>query len=125
MPTGGKPQIEEIGCREVEPYLIPDPGDAGAISVARGGYCELTTTGAETRTLADPVYKGQTIDLVFITDGGDCVITAASAINQAGNTIMTFADVGDHIRLIGAWNATDGFEWKTVAAGTDNGVALS
>ena len=33
MPIGGNPQLEEINARGVEPVLIPDPGDAGAIDV--------------------------------------------------------------------------------------------
>ena len=119
---GGMPQTEDIYCRGVEPELIPDPGDAGAIDVSRSGYCELTTTAAQTRTLADPTFRGQVIDFVFISDGGDCVITAASAVNQTGNNTLTFSDIGEHIRLVGAYNATDGWEWKVIA---NDGVALS
>ena len=114
MPLGGNPQLEEINALGVEPAIIPDPGDAGAIDVSHSGYCELTTAAAETRTLADPVFRGQIIDLVFISDGGDCVVTAASAVNQTGNNTITFTDVGEHTRLVGTWNATDGWEWKTI-----------
>lgn len=122
MAQGGRFQVEDIAARELAPAIIPDPGNAGAISVARSGYCELSTAGAETRTLADPVFKGQVIDFVFVVDGGDCVITAASPINQTGNNTLTFADVGDHLRLVGAYNATDGWEWKVIA---NDGVALT
>jgi hypothetical protein len=122
MPIGGKPQVEDILSRGIEPYLIPDPGDAGAIQVNQPGFCELTTAGAETRTLADPTFRGEIIDFTFIVDVSDCVITAASPINQNADTIMTFADIGDHIRLIGFFNATDGWEWRVIA---NDGVALS
>lgn len=122
MPIGGKPQVEDILSRGIEPYKIPDPGDAGAIQVNQPGFCELTTGGAETRTLADPSYRGQIIDLYCFYDGGDCVITAASPINQTGNTQMTFTDVGEHIRLIGYYNATDGWEWRAIC---NDGVALA
>ena len=122
-PARGLPQVEAIMSLGTVPAIIADPGDAGAIDVSTAGYCELTTAGAETRTLADPVFKGQEIDLVFIADGGDCVITAAPAINQTGNTIMTFSAIGESIRLMGHWNATDGWEW--VAISLANGVALS
>lgn len=122
-PSGGRPQVEEIDSRGVAPIIITDPGDAGTIDVSRSGYLELTSAGGgETRTLPDPVFKGQIIDLVFIVDGSDCVVTASSAVNQTGNTIMTFADIGDHVRMVGAWNTTDGFEWKQVA---NDGAALS
>ena len=78
--------------------------------------------GAETRTHAARAFRGQTVDRPFITDGGDCVVTASSPVNQAGNTIMTFADIGDHVRLVGFWNATDGWEWRVVA---NDGAAQS
>jgi hypothetical protein len=123
MTIGGTPQVEEISARGVEPVIIPDPGDAGTIDVSHWGYCELTTGGAETRTLPDPVYRGQEITFVFLFDGGNCVITADSPINQAGNTILTFTDVGESVTLMGHWNATDGWEW--VAVSLLNGVTPS
>jgi hypothetical protein len=94
----GRPIREGIYSLGVEPRQIPDPGDAGAIQINQIGYVRLVTTGAETRTLADPSFIGQVMDLFFDTDGGDCVITAASPINQNGDTIMTFSDVGEHIQ---------------------------
>jgi hypothetical protein len=117
----GRPPKENILAVGVEPRQIDDPGDAGAISVNQPGYVQLVTTGAETRTLADPSYIGQVIDLFFYTDGGACVITAASPINQTGNTTMTFEDVGDHLQLKGHYNPTDGWEWRVVV---NDGVTL-
>ena len=122
MALGGRPQVEEIYTRGVEPALIPDPGNGGTIDVSRSGYLELTTTGAQTRTLPDPTFRGQVLDIVFIVDGGDCVVTASSPVNQTGNNTITFTDVGEHTRLVGAYNATDGWEWKTVA---NDGAALT
>lgn len=122
MTLGGKPQVEEIDARGVAPVLIADPGNAGTIDVSRSGYIELVTAGAETRTLPDPTFRGQILDIVFITDVGDCVITASSAVNQTGNNTITFTDVGEHTRLVGAWNATDGWEWKTIV---NDGAALT
>lgn len=120
---GGKPQVEDIYALGVAPEIIPDPGDAGTIDVSRSGYCELSSGGGgETRTLPDPTFRGQVIDLVFVVDGSDIVITSDSPINQTGNTSLTFADVGDHLRLMGAYNATDGWEWKVVC---NDGVALA
>ena len=118
-----RPQRELINVLGVEPRAIADPGNAGTIEVeSGGGYIELVTAGAETRTLADPAFKGQTLDLTFITDQGDCVVTASSPLNQNGDTIMTFADVGDHVLVVGFWNSTDGWEWRQVA---NDGAALS
>ena len=122
MALGGKPQVEEIDARGVAPVIIPDPGNAGTIDVSRSGYLELTTAAAETRTLPDPVFRGQLLDIVFISDAGDCVVTASSAVNQTGNNTITFTDIGEHIRLVGAYNATDGWEWKVIVT---DGAALT
>ncbi len=122
MANSGRPQVEDIHSRGVEPWVIPDPGDGGTIDTLRSGYLELTTAGAETRTLGDPTFRGQVIDILFIVDGGDCVVTTSSPMNQTGNNTITFADVGDHQRLVGHYNATDGWEWREIA---NDGAALS
>jgi len=114
MPLGGKRQVVENDARGIHPVIIPDPGDAGTIDTSHSGYCELTTAGAETRTLGDPAYRGQFIELVFISDGGNCVVTASSPVNQTGNNTITFQDIGDVWNAVGAYNATDGWEWKTI-----------
>lgn len=119
----GATKISLAGAYYVEPTAIADPGNAGAIPVTVAGYCPLVTAAGETRTLADPSYDGQVIDLFFKTDAGDCVVTAASPVNQAGNNTLTFADEGDHIKLIGYTGFTvGGAEWRVVA---NDGVALS
>ena len=120
---GGRPQLEEIYSRGVEPEIIPDPGNAGAIDVSRSGICLITTAAAETRTLADPTFRGQQIDINMIVDGGDCVITAASPVNQTGHTLITLSAIGGFIRLVGKYNATDGWEWQEVFE--DTGSATS
>ena len=101
--------------------LIADPGDGNAIPVTRTGHVPLVSAGAETRTIADADGAGFTMDLYFKTDGGACVVTAASPINQTGNNTLTFADVGDHIRLVSIEDGAD-FEWREAA---NDGVALS
>lgn len=118
----GKALVEEINVRGVEPTVQPDPGDGGNFEVSRPAVINIATAGAETRTLADPVFIGQVIDLFFIVDGGDCTVTASSPINQTGNNTLIFSDIGEHIRLVGHFNATDGWEWRVIA---NDGVALS
>lgn len=120
--SAGGVQVEGIYAIGTKPKEIADPGDAGAIDVTRSGYVLFVSGGAETRTLADPTFIGQEIDLFFKTDGGDCVVAAASPVNQTGNNTITFADVGDHQRLVGQWNATDGWEWREIA---NDGAALT
>src|ERR1041385_1100637 len=80
--------------------LVLDPGDAGAIPVSQSGICNLTSAGAETRTLAVPGFAGQRLTLCMDTDGGDIVVTAAQAFNQAGNTTITFDTAGDVVDLV-------------------------
>ena len=91
-------QIEvEAALQEIYPHvevLLADTGDAGAIPVARSGNVALTSAGAETRTLAIPAAQG--IELVVSCDVyvGDIVITAASAVNQTGDTVITLGSAG-------------------------------
>ena len=123
MALSGNPQVEEINARGVEPVIILDPGDGGTFDVSRPGIIEVTTGGAETRTLPDPVFRGQQIDIVMVADGGDCVITASSPVNQTGHTTITLSAIGGFIRLVGKFNATDGWEWQEVME--DTGSATS
>tara|TARA_Y100000310_G_scaffold283894_2_gene306199 strand:- start:337 stop:708 length:372 start_codon:yes stop_codon:yes gene_type:complete len=121
-PSAGRPPLKQIHAVGVEPRNLGDPGASGNILTHQAGFINLVTGGAETRTLDDPKWVGQKLQLNFETDGGNCVITADSAINQTGNTIMTFADAGDHIELVGARDGAGDFEWRVIA---NDGVALS
>lgn len=94
-------------------FNIADPGNGGAIPVTTSGVCNLTSAGAETRTLAAPTFEGQMLTLCCNVDGGDNVITVASAYNQAGNTTITLNDAGDTINLIGARIAS-ALRWRLV-----------
>ena len=100
---------------------IADPGNAGAIPVLSSGHVAIVTAGSETRTLAIPTFAGQEILLYVKTDGGTCVITVASAINQTGNNTITMADVNDSIRLHAVENGSN-LAWRVVA---NDGAALS
>ena len=91
--------------------IITDPGNGGAIPVTRSGCVALVTAGAETRTLAAPTFVNQMLTLYFKTDGGDCVVTAATGLNAGGNTRITLNDENDSIQLIGAYNGT-ALRWR-------------
>jgi len=99
---------------------IGDPGPTlsgnltNAIPVNDSGYVPIVTVGVETRTLADAAAPGLTLDLYFKTDGGNCVITSASPVNQAGNNTITFTDIGEHVRLVSVDDGGD-FEWRVVS----------
>jgi len=101
--------------------IIADPGDAGAIPVIKSGSVSIVSASAETRTLADPSFVGQTLNIGLKTDGGTVTLTAASPVNQTGNNTLAFADVGDHIMLIASEDGSD-IEWRVVA---NDGISLS
>jgi len=100
---------------------ITDPGNAGAIPVTQSGYCPIVTAGSETRTLAAPVFIGEELTLYIKTDGGSCVITVASAVNQTGNNTLTMNEVRDVI-VLRAIESGSSKVWMVVA---NDGVSLS
>lgn len=102
-------------------FVVPDPGNGGAIAPGASGICSLVSTGAETRTVAAPEHFGQELTLAMQTDGGDIVVTFSAAFNAAGNTTMTFADVMDVATLISIWNGAN-LRWRICC---NDGVALS
>lgn len=96
--------------------------DAAAIPVTHSGSLPITQNGAETNTLADPTYLGQRQSYFVDTDtSGARVITAASRINQAGNTVITLTEVGDFIALE-AITVGGALKWQVVA---NDGAVLS
>lgn len=101
-----------------------DPGDAGTLQALSNASVSLTSAGAgETRTLADPAFVGQALSLIHIVDGGDIAVTAASAINKAGNTGIAFADVDDFIHLVAVdVDGAGDLEWRVVQ---NDGCTLS
>ncbi len=102
-------------------FVVADPGNAAAISVATSGVCELTSAGAETRTLARPTFVGQKLALICDVYVGNIVVTASAAINQTGNTIMTFGAAADMIELTGM-KVAGALVWRATA---NDGCALS
>lgn len=124
--SGNNSEIEVLRQEPVQQFgydnTVADPGDAAAIVVDRDfGVCPLVTGGAETRTLAIPANIGQTFSMCLDTDGGDCVVTVASGINQTGNNTLTFADAGDEITLK-AMKEGAALIWRIIS---NDGVALS
>lgn len=100
------------------------PATGTAIPVVNSLSCYLAIpAGASTNTLAAPTYCGQRMSFLAISDaGGSWAITSATAINQAGNTIMTFADAQDFIMLEAVATGAATLRWQVVA---NDGVALS
>lgn len=102
-------------------FTLPDPGNAKALTSTNTGTIPIVTAAAETRTLADPAKTGLRLTLAMKTDGGDCVITVASAFNSSGNTIITMNDAGDSIELRSI-PVGSGYKWKIV---NNDGCSLS
>ncbi len=101
--------------------VTADPGDAGAINVRVSSFVPIVTAGAETRTLAVPKFVGQRLSLFMDTDGGDCVITVAQAINATGNNTITMNDARDAIHLVGI-TVGGALRWEVQ---TNSGCSLS
>ena len=101
--------------------VLTDPGNAGAIPVADSGHVDLVTAGAETRTLAAPTNIGQVLLLSFKTKVGNCVVTAAAAVNQTGNTTITLDTAADSILLVGIASGSNKV-WRVVY---NDGCSLS
>jgi hypothetical protein len=117
----------EAGIAELAKYEaieLADPGTGQAITVTRSATVDFTigSAGAETNTLAIPTFLGQRMVLCAKTVGtGTRAVTAASAINQTGNTIMTFAQARDAIGLC-AIKVGSALAWQVQF---NDGVALS
>lgn len=93
-------------------HVLPDPGVGGRITVLKDlQICELVTAAAEARTLSNPTKAGIRFTLRMKTDGGDATVTASNGFNVAGNTVATFADVGDQLDLISVSHTT-GYRWE-------------
>jgi hypothetical protein len=95
---------------------IADPGTGVAIPVTASGVCPLTigSAGAESNSLADPTFMGQMITIVADTVGsGTRAVTAASVINGANNTIMTFNAVRDQI-VLQAITVAGALKWSII-----------
>jgi len=93
---------------------LADPGAAGAIPVTDSGHVEIVTATAETRTLAAPSNVGQLLLISLKTDGGNCVITCATTVNQTGNNTITLDDAGDAILLVAKASGTNK-RWSVVS----------
>lgn len=100
--------------------IVRDPGASGAIGVTLSGEVPLVTAGAETRTLAAPSFIGQELTLYMKTDNGDCVVTVATTVDEAGNTTITFANTGEMARLLAVEEGST-LRWRVVGS---DGVVL-
>jgi len=102
-------------------FLLADVASGQALPVTSTGHVEIVSTGADTRTLAAPTYIGQMLLLSHKTDGGSCVITCATTINDSANNTITMTDVGEAILLVAKANGANK-RWMVVS---NDGCTLS
>ena len=117
------PKAKTVFVKTVKgPEALPDPGNAGAISVGTKilGYVPLVTAGAETRTLAAPTVIGQELLLYCKTFVGNCVVTCATTVNEAGNNTITFTATGQACKLTAVEEGAN-IRWRL---GSVDGAAL-
>lgn len=106
-------------------HTIEDPGNTGSIVADRDlGIVPIVTAAAETRTLADPIKEGLTLTIYMKTDGGDCTITATSAVDQSSTTSIVLGDVGDSVTMVSAKDS-GGFCWRVIGSNGISGVGES
>jgi hypothetical protein len=87
---------------------IDDPGDGGTINPVVNAIVAMTSGGAETRSLEDPVRVGQVLILTMAEYGGDIVVTSTNSlgVSHSGGVVldtMTFNYDDDYAVLIGAY----------------------
>ena len=116
--VSGNPTIEVPGGI----IEVSDPGTGQAIPVTGAAYIGLTIAGSETNTLAVPTAIGTVLQLNCDTyTSGSRVITSAQAINQAGNTVLTFGAARDYI-VLRSIKVGGALRWQV---SYNDGVALS
>lgn len=86
-------------------------------------YCQSSAGAVPITVGAAPVFAGQTLTFLFVSDGGgDIVITFPAVLNAAGNTVVTMNDAGDSFGAIAI--TTDGINYRWVPM-FNNGCTLS
>ncbi len=112
--------------RMAEETRIPDPGASGNIAPDRTPCSvSLRTATAETRTVSNPTRANQVLLLAMAVDTGDCVVTFASAFDQAGNTAITFNDTGDEALFVSIEKTPGVYAWRCVATDGTTGAGLN
>jgi len=97
------------------PLAALDPGASGTITVTKNfEIYDCVTAAAEARALAAPTRAGIYCIIRLMTDGGDMTMTAASAVNVAGNTICLFEDAGDQLFMVSVGDGSGGFRWEII-----------
>lgn len=123
----GDATLSNVGALTITHKLnrvITPAAHAAAISVTTSGTMAFVIAdAAETNTLANPSFAGQVLALSVDTlaGTGTRAVTVASAVNAAGNTVLTFNATSDTCVLMGM-TVAGGLKWRVVH---NDGVSLS
>jgi len=101
----------------IAPFLVPDPGNAGTITIDRWGMVVpmRSGSGAETRTLARPTKAGLLAILVFDVSGGGFVTVAVTGgYNTVGDTNIAFGSAGNFAALLSVKVGASCY-WRVIA----------
>lgn len=106
----------------VGPGRLEDPGNGQTITIdsENFGVMALTSTGAETRTLAAPNRPGIFFSVMMTVDGGDITFTVTGTYDGT-NSAITFDQIEDWVTLFSVETAPGVFAWRVAASG---GTAL-
>jgi hypothetical protein len=101
---------------------MEDPGNGKTIEIDSENFCvmSLTSTGAETRTLAAPNRPGIFFSAMMIADGGDISFTVTGTYDGT-NSVITFDQIEDWVVFYSVETAPGVFRWR---AGFAGGTAL-
>jgi hypothetical protein len=83
--------------------------DTGAISIATL-LTNISTAGAESRTLAAPSAAGKLKIITMTVDGGDCTLALTNVVGGSAATTATFSAVGQSLVLLSA-----GAKWHVLS----------
>ena len=107
-------------------WVIADPGNAAAFPNDQTGTINLKTVGAdETRTLAAPVREGILLTICMETDGGDCILTVASFVDESDSSTITFDNTGEFVTLRSIRTDTGTFGWRVAEYDGVSGITIS
>lgn len=105
-------------------YEVSEPATGTALVVEKNCHFNFSTgASGETNTLSNPFRAGVQIVLnCYSHGGGNRVVTVAGAVNQTGNTVLTFGAARDNCKLESIKTAADTYRWEVTH---NDGVALS
>ena len=92
-------------------WSLDDPGSGGALPNDKTGVIELSTGGAETRTLANPTRSGLRLILAGTSITTSCTVGTQSTIG--GEALATIALTNLDLIELGSFTDTNGaFKWQ-------------